>query len=76
MAQHVREVMQANPVTMPATSVVVEAARTMRDADIGSIIVHEHDQIYGIVTDRDLVVRALAEGADWATVLRRDGVLW
>ena len=44
MAQHVREVMQANPVTMPATSVVVEAARTMCDADIGSIIVHEHDQ--------------------------------
>jgi CBS domain-containing protein len=68
MARHIREVMQTNPVTMPATSLVMEAARTMRDIDIGSIIVHEHDQIYGIVTDRDLVVRALAEGADWATV--------
>lgn len=68
MARHIQDVMQPNPVTMSAASLVMEAARAMRDADVGSIIVTEHDQTYGIVTDRDLVIRALAEGADWATV--------
>jgi CBS domain-containing protein len=68
MARHIKDVMQTNPVTLSAASLVMEAARAMRDADVGDVIVTEHDQIYGIVTDRDLVVRALAEGADWATV--------
>lgn len=68
MGRHIKDVMQTNPVTLSATSLVMEAARAMRDADVGDVIVTEHDQIYGIVTDRDLVVRALAEGADCATV--------
>jgi CBS domain-containing protein len=64
MAQSIRSVMTANPLTMPATSSVAEAARAMRDANIGDIIVLEEGRTRGILTDRDIVVRAVAEGRD------------
>jgi len=38
-------------------------------ADIGDIIVYEHDQLYGMVTDRDLVVRGLAENFNCAAMM-------
>lgn len=72
MAQSVQDVMQRNPITLAPTTSVIEAARTMRDADIGSVIVHEHDQLYGIVTDRDLVVRGLAENPNCAAMMLGD----
>jgi CBS domain-containing protein len=72
MTQSIQDVMQANPITMAPTASVIEAARTMRDADIGSVIVHEHDKLYGIVTDRDLVVRALAENPNRAAMMLGD----
>ncbi|HWH33739.1 MAG TPA: CBS domain-containing protein [Acidimicrobiales bacterium] len=64
MPQHVRDLMTADPVTLPADATVLEAARRMRDADIGDIVVLDGDRMSGLVTDRDLVVRALAEGRD------------
>jgi CBS domain-containing protein len=64
--------MQANPISMTPTTSVIEAARAMRDADIGSVIVHENDRLYGIVTDRDLVVRALAEDVNCASIILGD----
>lgn len=72
MAQSIQDVMQKNPITLAPTTSVIEAARTMRDADIGSVIVHEHDQLYGIVTDRDLVVRGLAENPNCAAMMLGD----
>jgi CBS domain-containing protein len=72
MTQTIRDVMHANPISMSPTTSVIEAARAMRDADIGSIIVHEHDRLYGIVTDRDLVVRALAENVNCAAMILGD----
>ena len=72
MAQSIRDVMSANPITMPVASTVSEAARTMREANIGDIIVLEGDQLYGIVTDRDIVVRAVAEGRDPETATLGD----
>jgi CBS domain-containing protein len=72
MAQTIQDVMHANPISMTPTTSVIEAARAMRDADIGSVIVHEHDRLYGIVTDRDLVVRALAEGVNCAGMILGD----
>jgi CBS domain-containing protein len=72
MTQRIQDVMHANPITMAPTASVIEAARTMRDAAIGSVIVHEHDQLYGIVTDRDLVVRGLAENPNCATMMLGD----
>lgn len=62
MATHVRDVMTDNPRTLPSSAPLSDAAREMRDADIGSVIVMEGGSICGIVTDRDIVVRAVARG--------------
>jgi CBS domain-containing protein len=61
MAQQVGELM-AQPVTVPADSTLREAAQLMRDADIGDVIVVDGNRPSGVVTDRDIVVRGLAEG--------------
>jgi CBS domain-containing protein len=72
MAQQIRELMTPNPVVLPGTASVHEAARTMRDAEIGDVIVLEHNQVCGIVTDRDIVVRLVAEARDPATTTLAD----
>jgi CBS domain-containing protein len=64
---NVRDVMTPNPVTcLPSTS-VYEAAELMRDRDIGDVLVQDESGLRGIVTDRDLVVRGLAERLDPAS---------
>jgi CBS domain-containing protein len=72
MAQQIRELMTPNPVALPGTASVHEAARAMRDAQIGDVIVIENNQVCGIVTDRDIVVRILAETRDPATTTLAD----
>ena len=62
MATQVREVMTDHPRTLPGDASLSDAAREMREADIGSVIVMENGSICGIVTDRDIVVRAIARG--------------
>ena len=64
MAQSVRDVMTAYPVALPATSSVVDAARAMRDSRIGDVVVVDNGRICGIVTDRDITVRGVAEERD------------
>ena len=65
MAQSIRDVMTADPVTIADSSSVLEAAQAMRDADIGDVIVlDDGGQVCGIVTDRDIAVRLVAEGRD------------
>jgi CBS domain-containing protein len=64
MAQYLRDIMTQRPVTVQATDTVAAAARSMRDGNIGDVVVVDNDQIQGILTDRDIVVRALAEGRD------------
>ncbi len=64
MAQTVADVMTKNPVTLSGDSTVTDAARKMREADIGPVLVVDDDTIQGIVTDRDIVVRVVAEGKD------------
>jgi CBS domain-containing protein len=64
MAQTVEEIMTTNPRTVNVDDTVVDAARVMRDNDIGDAIVVEDGQVTGILTDRDIVVRAVAEGRD------------
>ncbi len=64
MAQYLRDIMTQRPVTVQATDTVVAAARSMRDGNIGDVVVVDNEQIQGILTDRDIVVRALAEGRD------------
>ena len=72
MAQQIRELMTPNPVVLPGTASVHEASRAMRDAQIGDVIVFENNQVCGIVTDRDIVVRILAETRDPATTTLAD----
>src|SRR5919202_2155939 len=60
MARLVRELM-AEPVTLPGDATLTEAARLMRDADIGDVIVADGERPLGVVTDRDIVVRGIAE---------------
>jgi CBS domain-containing protein len=62
--QRVREVMTEDPVVLPKDASIVEAARLMRDHGIGDLIVTDGERPQGIVTDRDIVVRAVAEGSD------------
>ncbi|HVM40551.1 MAG TPA: CBS domain-containing protein, partial [Acidimicrobiia bacterium] len=64
MATTVREVMTGSPVTLPSSASVAEAAALMREHDIGDVLVVDGDAVAGIVTDRDIVVRAVADGGD------------
>ena len=60
----VKDVM-ASPVHLiePGTSLVA-AARRMRDENVGSLPVGEGDELLGMITDRDIIVRCVADGAD------------
>ena len=61
----VNDVMTRNIVTMRRNDPVSDAARIMRDADIGAIVVEIDDgSLYGILTDRDIVVRCIALDKD------------
>ena len=64
MAQLVKDVMTANPVTVTSDASAADAAAQMRDSDTGAILVVDGKELRGIVTDRDIVVRAVAEGRD------------
>jgi CBS domain-containing protein len=66
--QTIQEIMTADPITVSAKSSIQEAAQKMRDAHVGSLAVTDGKAIAGIVTDRDIVVRALADGRSDATV--------
>ena len=70
MAQKIREIMTADPATVSPQSTLNEVARLMRDRDIGDILIVEGDELRGVVTDRDLVVRALAENSGGETPVR------
>jgi CBS domain-containing protein len=72
MAQSIREVMTADPRTVDAGATCVDAAREMRDGDVGSVIVVENGGVAGIVTDRDIVVRVVADGTDPGSARVRD----
>jgi signal-transduction protein with cAMP-binding, CBS, and nucleotidyltransferase domain len=62
MDAKVRDVMTPGPIGVDYDQSVGEAARAMRDWGVGAILVVSNGSLYGLVTDRDLVVRAVAEG--------------
>jgi CBS domain-containing protein len=65
MAERIRDVMTTDPQTLPESAIVREAAETMRAHDIGDVILSDDNgQLTGILTDRDIVVRVVAEGRD------------
>lgn len=63
MDKKVRDVMTPDPVGVYYDQTIAETARVMRDGNVGAVLVVNGDSLSGVVTDRDLVVRGLAEGA-------------
>ncbi len=64
MAKSVRDAMTADPRSIGASASVVEAARMMREEHIGSLPVTDDEKLVGMITDRDITTRVVAEAAD------------
>ena len=64
MAKTVRETMTAEPTTVDRSRSLVDSAQLMRDQDVGSLPVTEEGRLIGVITDRDIVIRVVAEGRD------------
>jgi CBS domain-containing protein len=61
MGTSISDVMTKDPATLDVMSTAADAAMMMRERDIGDVLVTDGDKLRGIVTDRDIVVRAVAE---------------
>ena len=72
MTRTVQEIMTRDPRTVSAGDSVIDAARIMRDDDIGDVIVVDNGNVEGILTDRDIVVRGAAENRDPESTPVRD----
>ncbi|HYS72529.1 MAG TPA: CBS domain-containing protein [Thermoplasmata archaeon] len=66
------EIMTTTPITIPAEATAVEAAKIMRDRDIGSLVVLEHGKPTGIVTERDFVTKVAASDLQPSRVIVKD----
>ena len=60
----IRDLMTSNPATLEPSSTVADAAKVMASEDVGPVPIVEGERLVGMVTDRDLVVRVIAEGRD------------
>jgi CBS domain-containing protein len=68
----VKEVMHKGAEWVTPQTALADVARRMRDLDIGAVPVGENDRLIGMVTDRDIACRAVANGQDWARLTARD----
>jgi CBS domain-containing protein len=64
MAKSVRDAMTENPHSIGQSASVVEAARLMREEHIGSLPITDDERLVGMITDRDITTRVVAEAAD------------
>ena len=64
MAKTVREAMTSNPRSIQTGAPVVEAARIMRDEDVGVVPIVDGERLVAVITDRDITIRVVAEGRD------------
>jgi len=69
MHHTIRDAMTADPTTIDPTTSATEAARIMKSQDVGSLPIVENDRLVGVVTDRDLAIRLLAEGKSGDTAV-------
>lgn len=67
MHTSIQEAMTANPTTIAPSTSAREAARLLASENVGSLPIVEDDRLVGVVTDRDLAVRVLAESRDAET---------
>jgi CBS domain-containing protein len=66
VSRRIGDVMTAGPRALPLDATLYEAARVMRDHGIGDVLVTFSGRLCGLVTDRDIVIRAVAENRDAA----------
>jgi len=66
-----KQIMTQNVVTIRPSDTLQAAARIMRDRDVGFLPVYEGNELIGVLSDRDLVIRALAEGMNPNTMLSK-----
>jgi CBS domain-containing protein len=64
MARTISEIMTSEPVKVSSSAPVTEAAKKMREANVGAILVEDGGQVGGVITDRDIAIRVVAEGRD------------
>ena len=64
MGTSVQDLMTSNPRTIGSESSVVEAAKIMRDEDVGIVPIVDGDRLVGTITDRDIAIKVVAEGKD------------
>ena len=72
MAQSIQEVMTRDPQSVDVEDPLTRAAELMKQSDIGAVIVTENGEMTGLVTDRDIIVRAIAEHRDPESTKVRD----
>lgn len=67
----INQIMTRNVQTLRPEQSIRDAATLMARIDTGALLVHENGRLVGMVTDRDITLRAVAEGLDAATPVRR-----
>lgn len=68
----IEDLARTEVVTAASTTPVTELAKTMENEDVGSVVITDGDEPIGIVTDRDLTLRVIGEGADSSTLTAED----
>lgn len=68
----VKDVMHSGVTWVDPNMSISQIAKKMRDQDIGAVPVGENDRLVGMVTDRDICCRALADGRDASRLTARD----
>jgi CBS domain-containing protein len=77
--QQLKELMSRDVKVISPDMTIGEAARKMRDGDFGMLPVGEDDRMIGTISDRDIAIRAVAEGKDSGTKVREvmsEGIAW
>jgi CBS domain-containing protein len=64
MGKHISDVMTSNPRGVETATPVADAARIMKSENVGSVPIVEGDRLVGMLTDRDVAIRVVAEGKD------------
>jgi CBS domain-containing protein len=72
MGQSIKDVMTSNPCSVDADKSVAYAAKMLRDEDVGVAPIVEREKLIGMLTDRDIAIRVVAEGRDPDQVTVRD----
>jgi CBS domain-containing protein len=72
MGKSIQELMSTNPAAIDADQSVADAAKMLRDEDVGLAPIVDEDRLIGAVTDRDIAIRVVAEGNDPASTKVRE----